>query len=220
MTTDGPAAKRPPHCGLAATCVVRAVSWRLVHGRTSQVALITRRSGAGGGRDPSRRPDRAQTARARNCTTWRGLKPHRSAGAAPTASSWPPTGRAPSPGGIPRPRHGDQPVGHLVRAVRRGDAVAGGAVAGPGAARHRGAAAVIRSRRGGGGAGVLSGARDHRAAGAARSQRRGSACLARAGHSDQPDHRSEGRERARLEGAADWSTRAAAAMVRKLAMAP
>jgi hypothetical protein len=29
----------------------------------------------------------------------------------------------------------------------------------------------------------------------------------------------EGRERARLEGSADWSTRGAAAMVRKLAMA-
>jgi hypothetical protein len=30
----------------------------------------------------------------------------------------------------------------------------------------------------------------------------------------------KGRERARLEGSADWSTRDAAAMVRKLAMAP
>ena len=41
ITADGPAAKRPPHCGFAAT--LPAV-WRLAQGRVSSMALITRRS--------------------------------------------------------------------------------------------------------------------------------------------------------------------------------
>ena len=98
-----------------------------------------------------------------------------------------------SPGRVPRPWHGGQSLGDLVRALRRGDAVAGGAVEDAGTRRHRGAAAVVRSRRRADRAGLLSAARDHRAAdtaGSAGAPR--SRAFMRRGHSDERDHRQGG----------------------------
>ena len=166
MITDGPAANRPPHCGLAAS--FRCVR-RLAQGRRSVMLLITRRRCAAAGGTLAAAPDRAQTARRRNWTTLaEALKPTDPPVAAPdivfrrrrrrpnitwrTSSAmawWSTSGR---PGAHPASRS----CRRWPRCRRRWRP------------RHRRAAAVVRSWRRAGRAGLLSAARDHRAADPAR----------------------------------------------------
>ena len=181
MITDGPAAKRPPHCMLAGGCAFaeadpwRSAAGRIGHGKGSSMMMIYRRvvlAAAGGTLAVSAMPRKPRAAE-----TWRRW-PRRCEPVSPPVSRAGRrvrrrrTGPAHHLGGIPRPRHGDQPVGHLVRALRRRDALAGGAVEGAGAEGHRRAAAVVGSRRRGRGAGVVQGTWHHGAARPAGPERR------------------------------------------------
>ena len=171
MMAEGPSAKRPPHCRRSATS--GCSPWGCLSCCPDRAVRPAGRPGAGGG-DPD-------TGRASGASS-HGARPHglnrlregRGGAAGARPSPMPRAARtrmADFAGRGP----GDQPLGHLVPALRGGDAGAGPRPGRAGGERDRGAGAVLGPRRAGGGGGLL---RAHRAPAPwhlARSARRGGA---------------------------------------------